>query len=380
MKTLISLGVWISIVLCIVLLPLNGIAKTYGWLISTSQNKAQKIEVDSNKIVQTVIPPESLRTSVELQDDENAIVASQKNNLLFIVYDKQGRHMGQAVKVYDLKQLAFKKDLGIISKDPDYELPKIISPPIDSKFYLVWWDAAKGVMPSNAVTWSVFNKTTLTKIAGQASYPVDVYDHVFYSADGSKLYTIGLDASNINIYDGSTLGLIEARSLENLWESPTYRKGVEYYSADKVLFAENLKASESDRDNFKYFVYDIMGKRIYSKISVNETGYGVLSHDGSKIIIIELAESSNNSLNKVNIYDSIAGKKLKYLDLTSKYKHVRILRGDTISPDSSKLYLIGKSTRTGSSTLIVVDLKTSFSVLSEIPIIDASWCTFFVDQ
>lgn len=346
-------------------------AKTYGWLISTAQNKAQKLDVDANKIVLTVNPSESLSTSTELQTSENAIVASKASGLLFVIYDKPGRHMGQGVKVYDLKQLSFKKDIGVTSKDPDYELPKII-PPLGNNFIVAWWDSSKGMTPNLAIRYSIFSKSNLSMIGDQSNFPIDVYDHIFPSFDGSRLYAVSIDMNNVSIFDSKATQLIETISIENLWAASPFGKGIEDYSNDRVLFAENAKINESAPNNFNYFIYNISTKNVSQKIPITETGSGILSKDSSKIIILEISAATKKSLNMLDIYDSISGKKLKHLDLSSKYSQVRRLRGDTISADGSKLYLIGKSTQSNSYALLVIDLKTTYSVVAEIPSIDAS--------
>src|SRR4030042_3083030 len=103
----------------------EALAKTYAWLINTVESKAQKLDVEANRIILSKVP-DNLRTSVSLQEMEDAIVTERWNNLLFVTYDNPGRFMGQGIRIFNLKDLTFKKDLGITSKDPKLDLPKVI--------------------------------------------------------------------------------------------------------------------------------------------------------------------------------------------------------------------------------------------------------------
>lgn len=380
MKSRIIYG--LLIFLSIILFYSNANAKSYAWVIDSS--KAYKLDVASNKIIQTITLKEEFESSVVLQDWEDAIVADVGNNLLFVIYDR-GTFMGQGVKVYNLKDLSFKKDLAITSNDPDFNLPKIIAPPVGNKFYVIWWDESKAVNFEGGETYSVYDKTTLNKISDLPSFPINLYRHYMFSSNGSKIYSIDVDTNEIKVYDSITLQLLETISIASIWGTPMYAKVVESETTflgtgDKLLFSENLKNIETDPNNVKYFVYYFGTKTISNKIAIPGVSEKALSPDGSKIIANEIAYiyrspqvvSEVKFLNKIHIYDIASGQRIKYFDLNDKYKGVGIMG---ISPDSFKLYLAGAPPQTDISTLIVIDLKDTLSIVAEIPI--GGWLIFF---
>lgn len=368
---------------------LDAYAKTSAWLINSAGNKAQKLDVDANKIIQTIVPKE-LRSSIVLQPDwKDAIVTDTGSNLLFVIYDYPGRFMGQGVKIYNLKDLSFKKDLGITSKDQSLELPKLIVPPVGNKFYVIWWDSTKATTGQSGKTYSVYDKTTLNKISDLASFPIDfnLFRPLMFSLDGSKIYSINIDTNEIKVYDSLTLELKETISIANIWGQPAFLKRVVAETGflgrgNKIFFMENIKGQESDPHNIKYFVYSIPTKEISNKISIREDGVEVLSPNASKIIINETLSVQNEfgtitgikHLNRIYIYDVASGLRVKYLDLSTQYKGTKIAG---ISPDSFKLYLAAGNIQTGNKTIIVVDLKDTLSVIAEIPVEGTWWMIFF---
>lgn len=380
MKNRINYG--LLVFLYIILFSSNAFAKTYAWL--TTVDKAYKLDVAANKIIQTKEPID-LRSSVSLQNTENAKVADTSANLLFVIYDK-GKFMGQGVKIYNLKDLSFRKDLGITSNDPSLNLPRIIAPPVGNKFYVIWWDSSKEVNGEGGETYSVYDKTTLNKIGDLTSFPINVYRPYMFSSDGSKLYSVYVRTNEIKVYDSIALALLETISIANIWGTPLYSKILEsdadfLGSGDKFLFGENLKNIKSDPNNLKSFVYNISTKSISNKITIQEASDRFLTPDGSKIVTNEISYVRNEigtiteikHLNKINIYDVATGQKLRYLDLSDKYKSIGI---SGISPDSSKLYLAAENIQTGATTIIVVNLKPPYNIISYISV-EGTWMIFF---
>lgn len=374
------------VVACIALLPFRAYSKTYAWL-TDGKNKAYKLDVASNIIVQKIEVDKGVSGSSIVQDTKNAIAEDPGKSLLIIIYDYPGRFMGQGVKVFNLKTFSFSKDLGITSKDPHDELPKIIVPPVGDKFYVIWWDKTKEVNGEGGEKYSIYDKTTLSKISDLSSFPIDLNQPRMISADGSKLYGINTDKNEIKVYESVTLNLLETISITNLWSTPLYMKNVVSETdtlrrGDKVLFEENIKNSKGDPNNVKYFAYDISSRTISNKVAIKEVSNEYMSPDGSKIIANEISYTyrgssiaSVNHLNKIHIYDVATGQKIKYIDLSGKYAGLTF---SGITPDSSKLYLAAKNISTSDSTTIVIDLKT-FDIVAEIPV-KASLSVFFEDQ
>ncbi len=376
MKWKIIFSFMISISVC--MLPVNTYAKTYAWLMDY-QGKAYKLDVDTNKIVQTIIVKKGLLPSAIVGDTEN--VADLMSNLFFVVYDYPGRFMGQGIRIFNLKELTFKKDLGITSNDPNFELPKLIVPPAGNKFYVIWWDSSKEIKTGDGTTFSVYSNSTLNKIEDLPAISIDLKKPWMFSSDGSKIYSINIDKDEIKIYDSITLELKETISIANIWGTPLYGKDNAYYTKDKMLFSENIKNDENEPNNIKYFIYTVPTKTVSKKVDVNEGGYEILSPDGSKIIINETRYLRNEFntvteikyLNKIYIYDVATGLKVKTLDLSDQYEGTSI---SGISPDSSKLYLVAGNVKTGTITTIVVNLRPPYNIITRIPI-QASLEVFF---
>ncbi len=352
-------------------IAINAHAKTFAWLITTD-GKVQKLDVAANTITQNIQLKGNPRISVSLQEIDDAVLADKTGNLLLIVND-YGR-IGQWIGVYNLRDLLFRKKLEMESRDPDFVLPKLLSPALSNKFYIAWWDEKKAVNDAGGETYSVFDKITLNKIAEFSTFPIDLYHPVLGSADGGKLYSLNIHKNEIKIYDSVSFNLIETISLANIWDVPVYGKGMEYFTNDKILFSQNVKSLKTDPNDFRYFIYTLPTKTATKKISIKEVGYGIISNDGAKLLVVE---SGNN---RVHIYDSVSGQKIKYLDFASRYSDIRILSMATISPDNAKLYLQGESIQAGVTTLIVVDLKSTYSVIAEIPNVKGSRMIFFEDQ
>jgi len=364
-------------------MPYRAYSKTYAWL-TDGMNTAYKLDVDSSKIVQTVVVNQGISTSSVVQDNKSTIVEDRSSNLLMLIYDYPSRFAGQGVKVFNLKGFGFKKDLGVTSQDPNSELPRVLVPPVGAKFYVIWWNTSKAVNGEGGETYSVYDKATLNKIADLSSFPIDLGQPIMFSSDGTKLYGINTDKNEIKVYESSTLSLLSTISIANVWGTPLYMKSVVpdtsmLVRGDKLFFEENIKNTKSDPNNVKYFVYDITTKAISRKFSIQEVSNEYLTPDGSKIVTSEISYTYRgtsvagiNHLNKIHIYEVVTGRKLKDLDLNSRYKGV-IFSG--ISPDSQKLYLAARNVLTSASTIIVIELKT-YNIIAEIPV-QGSLAVFF---
>lgn len=362
----------------IIIIILSGIcvstdvdAKTYAWLVDLD-GKAQKFDVGVNSITQSIDLKGYANISVSLQDVQQSVVFDAGANLVLFIND-YGR-VGQWVGAYNMKDMSFRKKIAIESRDPNLRLPRIVMPQGVNKFYIVWWDSVKEVNAKGGETYTTLDKTTLDKISESTNFLLNIYQPLFASANANKLYSLNIRKNELKSYDSTSLALLDTVSLISFWDTPLFGKGIEYFSNDKILFSENAKINKNDPNNFKYFIYNMLTKELSSKINVAEVGYGIIPPDGTKLIIIE---SSNN---KVNIYDVATRQKIKYLDFSGKYTDIRILSIATISPDSSKLYMQGENIQSGVTTLIVIDLKTTYSVLAEVPNVKGSRMIFYEDQ
>jgi hypothetical protein len=371
----------ITLLLC--LTSLNAYGKTYAWLTDYVK-KAYKLDVNALKIIQSIAVTKSLLHSSTIQGAYT--VADTASNSLFVIYDYPGRAMGQGVRIFNLKDLSFKKDLGITSQDPNFELPKIIVPPTGNKFFLAWWDRSKEVNQTGGETYSTYDKTTLNKLSDTTNFPFDLNLPRMFSSDGAKLWVLNIDANEIRTYDTSTLGLTETISISGIWGSPLYSKGVEMNGkltyGDNFLFCENIKSNETVSNNIRCFVYMMQSRSVSNKISISEVSNKYLTPDGSKIITNEISYTHRGAsisgikhLNKVRIYSTSSGQQLKYFDFSNTYTGLDV---SAISPDGTKLFLVGRNIQTGAVTTIVIDLASYF-IATQIPV-DASFETFFEDQ
>jgi len=258
----------IAVLICSV--SVTAYAKTFAWLTDYT-NKAYKLDVAAMQVVQNISITKSLLPSATVQNVDT--VADNATNSLFVIYDYPGRATGQGVRVFNLKDLSFKKDLGISSQNPNFEFPKIIIPPIGNKFYLAWWDRSKEINQAGGESYGVYDKNTLNKLSDMASFPFDLNQPRMFSADGTKLYVTNTDANQIQIYDSSTLSSLETVSISNIWDSPLYAKRVlntkgNLNSGNYILFEENIKSGKSDPNNYKYLVYNTQSRSIANKMGL----------------------------------------------------------------------------------------------------------------
>jgi len=142
-----------------------------------------------------------------------SIVADRSANLLFVV---EGRFK-QRIKVFDLLTLQFKKDLGIVSQDPDYERPRIFAPFNQARIIVQWWDKKKALVEGEGVVNTIFDKQTLNAVETITNPVGSDYDSIYFSSNGSKLYKVEYLPPSVNVYDAGTLSVIDTFPLPNLF-------------------------------------------------------------------------------------------------------------------------------------------------------------------
>lgn len=360
------------IIMCIILTMSARVveAKTFAWL-SNFKNTVSKLDVSQNKIVQT-IKSDNLNVMSDL-DLERRYMVNPINGTLCAVYNRAARGAGQGVKIISLSDLVIKKDLYIRSLDPDEVFPVIIMPPASNKFYVVWWDKLKEVNGEGGETISSFDSTTFKELQNDITIPIDYALPSAISINTNKLYTVDLDNNVIKHYDNS-LNLLKTVPVAYLWNSTIFLKRIDYKSNyGKLLLMENIKASADMPNDIKYFVYDLETNTKSTKFSIKEKGEKILSTDGLKLVVNEITGRENDAgytetwpINIIHIYDTVTGIKIKTIDLSAKYKGLRLGK---ISPDSTKLYVYAAKRSDNvktNNTVLIIDL-TNYAVLSELP-------------
>ena len=355
---------------CIYLLPSIAQAKSYAWLIGVN-GKAEQLNIDENKIVQRIKLKGDPRISVSLMEVEDAITADAASNLLIITND-YGR-VGQWIAAYKLSSLKFIKDFGIESRDPYFNLPKILIPPRGNKFYIIWWDSSKGVEGKGGETYSVFDKITLKKITDLSNLPIDVYKRWKFSDDGKRIYSFNFDSNEIKVHDSTTLKISESISIKALWGKPLYGKAIEDFNNDTALLVENIKLLDTDPNDIYYFTFNTIKKTSSKKISVKEVGTGSISPDGTKLVIFEYPWTHA----RIHIYDVHTGEKLKDLDLSKKYRTIGYLGMNAVSQDGLKLYLLAESKKSRKNALLIIDLNSPFDLIAELQDIEGTDMLYF---
>jgi len=347
-------------------------ADTYAWL-TDFKTKGYKLDVQNNKIIQ------SLDIGSMSGLDWKRFAVDQAKGLLYAVYDMSARGSGQGVRVINLNDFTIKKDLNIRSLDPNNSFPKIILPPAGDKFYVVWWDKRKEVNGEGGETIASYDSTTLNKLQDDVSIQIDYNLETISSVNKEKLYAIDLDNNEIKHYDKS-LKLIKSVHIDNIWNTPTYLKRIDYKSNNgKLLFMENTKSSAMMPNNVKYFVFDVETNTMSIKMMLTEKGEKILSADGAKLVVNEITGKKNDagftetwSVNKIHIYDTSTGQKLKSLDLSVNYTGSELA---VTSPDSTKLYVYANKIATGVNNIVIINLL-DYTVLAEIPL-EAQIIEFF---
>jgi len=178
-------------------------AKTYMYLFDPNGN-VLKLDTDADTIVGRHVL-QNINLSPSREGMWQAI-ASSTDNILFVISGGPDFR----IAAFDLRTLAFKKDLGIVSSGS----PRVFIPPKVPHFFVLWFDPAAGEAAPGVM--SRFEKSSLTRLADLPQYPI-LGDRNAFSPDGTRLYSAKTgDSSTLRIFDSQNLQLLSTLNVPPL--------------------------------------------------------------------------------------------------------------------------------------------------------------------
>lgn len=345
-KMIFFLGIWLTLFLS----TREGYSTTYAYLIGTN-GSVVKINADADLILSNL----KLEKSPYVQSGETSVIADRVNNHLFVV---TGR-LTPYIYVYDLKTLKFKKDLGIMSGDPDVN---ILVSPNGKQLFINWFDKEK-----EGWVYDLYDAKGLS-IIKRFNVGEFVWGQMTtFSPDGGKIYIYNGEENTIQIYETTNFSLLDTIDLNTIWRTEGFVSEIEDFTNEKILIRETKKISKSSTPEITYFVYNIKSKTSSVRISTIYAGDTRLHPDGSRVFIHDEDyiedERYYMSSGHLYVYDVVTGRKLGIVQFTvDKWSDIL-----GIHPNGNKVYMDGVIQ--GVRSLIVIDV-VNFKVLKTLKITD----------
>lgn len=340
------------ITLFITCIPINSYATTYAYLIG-GDGRVVKINTNTNAIVTTT----TLTGTTYVQSGETSVVGDPVHHYLIV---ETGRLESQ-IFVYSLPSLTFIKTLDIQTPQPQM----FIYPyPDYSRYLIIWWNSK--LATTGAWQFDIFDANTLSRIQTLSTYFLP--NHIMFSKNGTKLYSIDTVNNKVSVFDASTFtaeGYVDLNPIFNKFTNVGH--DIEDYRSGKLLIGANLASSYTVTAHLIFYTYDLNNSNISSIVDVGSLGVDCkLSLDLSKYYCDETQIISTNyghryvTTGNLYFYDSSNGLQLGSISLPAKFDP----RPD-IRPQGDYLYYYYSS----GPDLIVVNANT-YKILKTILIPD----------
>ncbi len=329
---------------------------------TTASGKVMAHVVDENGVVytfdtdtDTVVSRKALTNLSVLAG--GGVSSSSPDNILFVI---DGTRLEFRIKVYELKSLAFKKDLGILASD----VPEVLIPPQAPHFFVRWRDFRGQEVITR------FEKALLTSL-GEVPSVTWLGDQIFASSDGTRFYSYRTDTQDsINVVDARDLQLLSTIVLKPLFASGIWGGGVERILDHTALLVENAKMQRIDPDRLTLFRLRLTDGVQSRKIDTGLQGDGYFLPGADRILLHETVtrrgpqgeNRGDQSVGRLHVYDVASGAKLGQVAMVLNGANA-FFRG--VRPQGDKAYFYA-GRRDGGRRLMSVSV-TTFSVVKEIP-------------
>ncbi len=364
-------AVWPLLLWTVFLLATNGAsvisaAVTTGKTIAhVMDGEALILTIDTD--TDTVVAKKALTNLQQFVGETGHVAASPSDNLLFVV---DGKRLEFRVKVFELKSLTFRKDLGLLSS----RSPEVLIPPKTPHFFVRWTDfGGRGVITR-------FDKASFARL-GDLSGITWLGDRTFVSSDGTRLYSYRLDTQDsVSVVETQDLRLLSTVALTPIFTPGIWGGGVEDIRDHVALLVENTKVRRTDPDRNILFTLNLTNGSQSKRIITGMQGEAYLTPGADRILFEETSTIRGpggehfgfQTLGRLHVYDVATGTKLGQINIPVDGNGGI----EAIRPQGDKAYLfLGRED--GSRRLISLSL-TSFSVLKEIPLRETiALITFF---
>ncbi len=302
--------------------------------------------------------------------EKGHVVGSPTDNLLFVV---DGRRSEFRVKVFELRSLTFKKDLGVSSTAS----PKILVPPQKPHFFIRWADLSGRAIVTR------YDKATLTR-QEDLSGITWLGDQISASLDGARLYSYEFETQDaINVIETQDLRLLSTVALEPTFTPGIWGSGIATIRDHVALLVENAKSLPTDSDRLMLFTLRLTDGAKSKKIVTDMQGEAYLTPATDKLLFEETADSVGpggaslglQSVGRLHLYDVATGAKLGQITIPLSGRNGLV---KAIRPQGDKAYFFS-GRLDGDRKLTSLSLM-SFAALKDIPVQETVVLIVFFEQ
>lgn len=346
-------------------------AKTYAYLFQANGN-VLKLDTETD----TVVGQKRLTNVSIYRRGHVSIKAEPVANVLFVAYGEDGGV--SQISVFDLKTLAFKRDLGIVS----HEEPVVVAPPTGAVFFVRWTnrDPKTGALVS---LMSRFDKTSLARLGDVADFPFDALGEVNnFSPDGLRLYSSSLsDFEKVAIFDTQTLRLVSTFDAAPLFSADAQDRWIAEVAGWRALLMESAATGPAGAEAVSMFTVRLDDRAQSARIATGMQGVALLTPNGGRIVFEEKktvrdpasSEEETVSAGRLHVYDVSSGNKVSEVTVPLR-GHGGFVRD--VRPQGDKVYFLVNDPDPNRQFLTSVSLVT-FAVLKETAIPDIGQMVFF---
>ncbi len=339
-------------------------AKTFAYLFDRDGN-VLTLDTDTDAITtRTRLKGISLSAN-----DSWRIEASPADGLLFVI---SGRATFRII-AFDLKTLAFKKDLGIESSDD----PEVLFPEHLTYFFVGWSDPKANAGLGGHVM-SRIDKTALARSGDLPNFPI-LGTRSTFSVDGTRLYS-HKDQTGILTLDSRDLSLLSTIDVQPLFAAGVWGKSIADMQGDTVLLSENTKSRQEDPNRLSFFTVRLPKGAPSPRIQTGLYGEAELVPAADKIILHEMSiiEFTGGGIDQIksagrlHVYEIASGTKLGQLIVSMR-------DGGTlfgIRPQGDKIYFLSGPAKGPEQVLMSFSLQ-SFSLVKELAVPPLRGLVFF---
>ena len=365
------------LVLSLMVIPINGYSKTVAYLFANDE--ILKLDAEMDTITTRI---KSVAGIEGFQDLAEATCAVDLVNKYLITLTDAGQNNRPGFYIYNLltlQRLKFVSFPGVIKEPVDM---KIIYPQQGAKFYVEINDVSLNDGTGGVVNLA-YDKKTQNYIETANNVLNNLVDERFwFSEDQNTIYAETAEG-NIRSYDSQTLMLTKSTNLFSIYAPGLWSKSVKDIKNGMALLKENKKLQLSDKNNFSFLSYNIIGGTATPRFATEiDDKASLLTPDAKKIIINEAQprvsagskapKKGPSATGRIHVYDVATGYKLGTVTLPIDFGE-KILG---IKPTSDKLYYLSYSRDESKIRLFIVDL-IRFRVIKDIYVPNLYFMVFF---
>lgn len=309
----------------------------YAWFIDID-GKAIKYDFEKQIMVANTQLNYDVMPSKKLGSSKGIIKTSDKYAFIVVDTDNGGR----TIAILEKETLKLVKKMSFESTDDVQEYPLMLG--FKNSLFFTWADSTE---EDDVLHGAVVSYSDLTKY-NDVDKAIELGAMYCLSKDNMTFYEVDIINNTVNNYD-SNINVLSSKDYSNIWSWQTSNKAIENCLGNKFLFVEFNKETKQ-RENI---LYNYSDSSKVMRVKVNDQGSGQLTYDDKLII----AGTKNNKGN-LNIYDFIANKKIKQINLQDSYDSIVYLANGVINPSGNYIFVSAKLRNSGKDVLLAINLVT----------------------